>query len=76
METNKTKTKVTHKPHTIRFTDKAIDELKYRNNYNHIFDTVTDWHSGALIKYFCHNKYIALDIEKIYLSNIQCWSDI
>ena len=35
METNNKKTKVTHKPHTIRFTDKAIDELKYRNNYNH-----------------------------------------
>jgi len=35
METNKKKTKVTHKPHSIRFTDKAIDELKYRNNYNH-----------------------------------------
>ena len=35
METNKTKAKVTHKPHSIRFTDKAIDELKYRNNYNH-----------------------------------------
>ena len=35
METNKKKTIVTHKPHSIRFTDKAIDELKYRNNYNH-----------------------------------------
>ena len=35
MQTNKKKTKVTHKPHSIRFTDKAIDELKYRNNYNH-----------------------------------------
>ena len=34
METNKKKTKVTHKPHSIRFTDKAIDEMKYRNNFN------------------------------------------